>query len=421
MSQDKSTATDKFLNALVSVIDFIGNLLNRFRAFLADEFWSVMLFACLALGICGVFLHNETGDPRKFDWEILGNGLMLSGACFFAGGLCGFLFGIPRTVQAGAGQTSEEVDYRINTNLEQISDWLTKIIVGLTLVNLHEIPKFFEKLANDMKSGMGGQDSDVVFAGGIMVYFLILGFLAGYITTRTQISSLFSRADATLLFSRRDTDLLRTIAEMFESGRPMLDDDVRKLEAQISSASLLTQNSIFAYTKNCRKIFHKRKEAAKIGKTVIVFNALVEADYEGLNHPFRGQLGYAYKDRHLDKKKPWDEGIEKAMIPDFEKAVEIFESAIQIRGDWKSKGYGVYELNLAITKLELLRLKAKYAPNPSMTEMEIGQEKEAIKRHFMVAWQSGDSYQETIKREYKSWYNEGKVGEEIKVGEIFES
>jgi len=392
--------------------------MRAIAAFFNKQFWSAMLFLCLGLGIFGIFMHNFDTQHRKLGWEHLGNGLMLAGAAFFAGGLCGFLFGIPRTVQSGAGnQNNEDVDYRINTNLEQISDWLTKIIVGLTLVNLQNIPDFFGKLANDMKGGMGGSDSDVVFAGGIMVYFLILGFLAGYISTRTQISSLFSRADANLLFSRRDTDLLRTIAEIFEANKPMTNDEIRDLQTQISKTSLLTQNSIFAYTKNCRKIFHRRKQTQNIGNTIPIFAALVDTDYEGLNHQYRGQLGYAYKDQHWDKVKPWTPEMEIAMVPDFERAAEMFGQAIVIRGDWKSKGYGVYELNLGMVKLEILRFRQKYNSLPQLSADATQKELEAIRDYFQVAFESGDAYKDCIKREYSSWYD----GDKVKLGNILES
>lgn len=390
--------------------------MNFLANYLKKQLWSAMLFLCIALGIAGVFFHNMAGHPTPFSWEILGNGLMLAGACFFAGGLCGFLFGIPRTVQGD--QMREEVDYRINTNLEQISDWLTKIIVGLTLVNLQNIPPFFTQLAVDITPGMGGQAEDTVFAGGIIVYFLILGFLGGYIITRTQISSLFSRADANLLFNSRDTDVLRNVAEIFEAGKAMTEEEIKELQVKIAKASLLTQNSIFAYTKNCRKIFHRRKQTQNIGNTIPIFTALVDADYEGLNHQYRGQLGYAYKDQHFDKKRPWDEATEKAMAPDFEKAAEMFELAILIRGDWRSKGYGVYELNLAITRLALLRLKKKFAELPQLNAREIEAQKALIRDYFAVAWESGEAYRDTIRRDYASWYD--AQAQKVKIGEISE-
>ena len=57
-------------------------------------------------------------------------------ACIVAGAVIGFLFGIPKILQGNSNNTAtqneENKDYRIqvNTNLTEISDWLTKIIVG---------------------------------------------------------------------------------------------------------------------------------------------------------------------------------------------------------------------------------------------------------------------------------------------------
>jgi hypothetical protein len=64
--------------------------------------------------------------------------------------LLGFVFGIPRSItptergaakeEAATSATGAKVQaWRANTNLEEVSDWLTKIIVGLSLVHLHEI------------------------------------------------------------------------------------------------------------------------------------------------------------------------------------------------------------------------------------------------------------------------------------------
>jgi hypothetical protein len=76
------------------------------------------------------------------------------------GVLLGFLFGIPRTLQqelppsssppapAASPQSPERVftganwsyQQTVNTNLEQISDWLTKILVGVGFTQLHQLP-----------------------------------------------------------------------------------------------------------------------------------------------------------------------------------------------------------------------------------------------------------------------------------------
>src|ERR1700730_13401118 len=58
---------------------------------------------------------------------------LCSSACMALGWAVGFLFGVPRV-----GSTPAST--RINTNLEQISDWLTKILVGVGLTQLHKLP-----------------------------------------------------------------------------------------------------------------------------------------------------------------------------------------------------------------------------------------------------------------------------------------
>jgi hypothetical protein len=61
--------------------------------------------------------------------------LTAGGAAGFTGGLLGFIFGVPKTLAvgsrtAGGGPANTS---RTNTNLEQISDWLTQILVGAGL------------------------------------------------------------------------------------------------------------------------------------------------------------------------------------------------------------------------------------------------------------------------------------------------
>lgn len=132
-------------------------------------------------------------------------------ACSAAGTLAGFLFGIPRVVQYNAppqnpGNTAPdkaatnsetkpvESSYQINTNLEQVSDWLTKIIVGLGLVELRRIDDYLVRAATFIGPGIGNANSQAL-AGGIIIYFSVLGFLGGYIMTRLFLAGAFARAD----------------------------------------------------------------------------------------------------------------------------------------------------------------------------------------------------------------------------------
>lgn len=125
-------------------------------------------------------------------------------ACFLSGTAIGFLFGIPKIFQNNqALPTSLHDDnYRqqVNTNLTEISDWLTKIIVGLGLVNLIKIPPYLSKVAGLLASGLSRpKDMPVylplTFSYGVIISYLILGFLFGYLTTRLYLSGLFHDAD----------------------------------------------------------------------------------------------------------------------------------------------------------------------------------------------------------------------------------
>jgi hypothetical protein len=64
----------------------------------------------------------------------LGAGVAIAIASAATGYLLGFLFGISRSLQGGDSSESNSQSFPGNTNLEQISDWLTKILVGVGLV-----------------------------------------------------------------------------------------------------------------------------------------------------------------------------------------------------------------------------------------------------------------------------------------------
>lgn len=135
--------------------------------------------------------------------------LMWALAWFVAGFLFGFLFGIPKVPQNGKtdahpGESTDEnapqeVPYqlRVNTNLEEISDWLTKMLVGATLTQLVKVPSKINDAARFMAEGAGGIGSQT-FAASILVYFSSLGFFAGYVLTRMFFAGAFVRSDSQL-------------------------------------------------------------------------------------------------------------------------------------------------------------------------------------------------------------------------------
>ena len=83
----------------------------------------------------------------------------------------------------------------VNTNLEQISDWLTKIIVGVSLVNSEQIGAVMQRAAGTMANSMGGGPARGSLALAILVYFGVVGLLGGYLLTRLFLQRAFDTAE----------------------------------------------------------------------------------------------------------------------------------------------------------------------------------------------------------------------------------
>ena len=76
-----------------------------------------------------------------------------------------------------------------STNLAEISDWLTKLLLGAGLVSLSHLGGPIGDLINDVAgalhsstAGPNAIQSAKVIAGAVMIGFTVLGILGGYIT-----------------------------------------------------------------------------------------------------------------------------------------------------------------------------------------------------------------------------------------------
>jgi hypothetical protein len=149
---------------------------------------ALVVFPLAALGIYCAEL--STNGLTAF-----GAAAMVSAASYLAGSLLGFLFGIPRALSSDAEVSFDRQHDRLitNTNLEQISDWLTKIIVGATLVQLGNLTRKFSELATFV-SGIFGSPSaqNKTMAGAIILYSALLGFFVSYIAARSIITLILS-------------------------------------------------------------------------------------------------------------------------------------------------------------------------------------------------------------------------------------
>ncbi len=172
--------------------------------------------AAAFVGISGLLIYAARLGTWKSFAEVFAAGVLVSGAAALVGILLGFLFGIPRTTVAErapnpvtdppggrepvpAGTSPLSAPYSVNTNLEQISDWLTKILVGVGLTQLNEIPEKLAALSGWLGEGVPNHPETGRFALGAVAYSSAFGFLFGYIWTRVILSPMFRRADEQLL------------------------------------------------------------------------------------------------------------------------------------------------------------------------------------------------------------------------------
>lgn len=133
------------------------------------------------------------------------------------GAFLGLLFGVPKRNRDGKGATDlganansnanpnvlqpigagiAPMGYGGNSNFEEISDWLTKVIVGATLVGLQGALRAVWHLAKSMLPF--GQDNPAAGASlvvGAAATGLIGGFISMYLWTRNELPRLLNRAE----------------------------------------------------------------------------------------------------------------------------------------------------------------------------------------------------------------------------------
>jgi hypothetical protein len=145
-----------------------------------DDRWLTLLPMFSLLGSVALIIYAATSRNA---WAVIGYGAIVSVSSTLAGGLVGVLFGIPRSLEGSKSQQSG-AEYVPNSNLEQVSDWLTKILVGVGLVQLGHAPVALEHLANSMKSGFGASTSSASFGLALSLSFAIAGFIYFYLWSR---------------------------------------------------------------------------------------------------------------------------------------------------------------------------------------------------------------------------------------------
>jgi hypothetical protein len=307
---------------------------------------NLAVFAALAGSLACLAYSAAVGSAISEAAEILGSALIVAAAASACGALMGFLFGIPRTLQREAApDDATSTRYLANTNLEQISDWLTKILVGITLVQIGSVGPQLSRLAQALSPMLGGSPSSAGFGLALCVYSLLAAFLITYLWTRTGLKRELQLADRDIEAAVRavvndqssaDAAAVALVERQLNGqGTPTL----QELTDALEKASVFARMQVYQRAEGQRSANWRGDSAAESEphrRTIPVFRALAAVDRERKYHRNYGSLGFALKD---------------ADPPDPLGAVDALTSAIGIRGLAARAGFALYEWNRAVCRI----------------------------------------------------------------------
>jgi len=361
-------------------------------------------------GLLSIVLFAFQAATHSEFFSYVSVGFMVAGASLLLGGILGFLFGIPRTLQhegapadSSSGETS--VDYRMNTNLEQISDWLTKMLVGVGLTQLTSIHTNLQKITVYVAAGLGGHPGSSVLALAVILYFTVVGFLIGYLWTRLYLAGAFRFADMRAIgalasrveqtdkkieeFKKQseiDVEALNLTYRQLNPGPEVPTVSQEELNTAVNAASRSIRVQIVNQAWSVRGD-NWRDNKPRMEATIPIFRALIHADPENRYHMNHGQLGFALKDQQE---------------PDWREAEREIAKAIEIRGSWQDNGWLFYEFNRAICRIKLDEAFTRGEPADPST-------RKAIRTDLQAAWQS--DLRSLVEREslIKDWMKANKI------------
>lgn len=315
----------------------------------------LVLAGCFLIVVYGV--KHENGNVSFF--TLVSVGMLAGGAALVSGGLLGFIFGVPHTgdkipdaspaesssdPEKNAGKSTahgSQTNYRPNTSLEQISDWLTKMLIGVGLVELKVIPGKLRLAAQFFAKGLGG-DTAEAFSLAVLVYFSVCGFVFGFLWSRLYLPRWFREADEVQALGEKldrieaqqqaDTKALGLVNRQLNPESENSLASQPEVDAAIKAASQQVKVQIFNQAQKVSGDRGADDYDVKILGAISVFRGLIASDKAGRYHRNHSELAYA-----LRRQGP----------PDWEGAEKELTTAIEIRDRMEKKGWKSYEFQRA--------------------------------------------------------------------------
>ena len=346
----------------------LPRLLPKTPAIAATSIGSLLGITVLVVLSAG---QEATGWPPF--WRALGVLTIVAAAAFAAGGLIGFVFGIPRIPNGNGGPEGKIADNGSsgsngngsilhNSNLVQVSDWLTKILLGAGLTQMGQIGDTLARIAVAVTEDTGVAKA---FIAPLIIYFVVLGFLSVYVWTVTIFTGIISRSlreevslvqaevsglrtelssvQQEVTYQRQAWSLIeiQLNRESREPDTPVA--EIRDALARLEASDLV---KIFYHVRRIRQETWQRNKP-RMARTMPIFEALIELDREERFHRSHAQLGYCHKDR---------------LKPDYAAALACLTRAIEIRNRRGIKGWTNYEFNRALCRIALEREQGGLSP-----------------------------------------------------------
>ncbi|MGH2648086.1 MAG: tetratricopeptide repeat protein, partial [Ginsengibacter sp.] len=331
--------------------------LNQIKSNLSTTLW--LGIATGFVGIAGYSLSLQ-----KMRWETLFLSILLASASYISGFFLGFLFGIPKR------NADKESAYNLSTNLVDISDWLTKIIIGLGLIEIKRIPGYLESIGVYIQKETNGENSMKIFSVCVIIYFSIFGLYYGYNYMRLFLSGQFKEAD---------DNLLQKQIKLSQTGEVLNNQDLSPDNLDESAKEKLKEyNQLLKTTKieadyTFDDWYYKGISAYNTqdyNKTIVYMNNALEKDskspnapdaylYIGLAYIFlkiydqaleaNNKIIKNYKDYSYLYLAHHNNGVAYDNMGSFQKALGEFESAVTLNrsytDSWNGKGYALINLH----------------------------------------------------------------------------
>ena len=353
-------------------------------------YWLDRLYALLLAGAVAIFFYAIHFGSFTLFVSAFSVGLLGACGALLAGVLLGVLYGMPvdkpnggSAKDSASDQNDDENDkdnskdakkknskaqtsddgpapsspFRPSTRLQEIADWLTKIIIGLGLAEIGKIPGKLWQLAHFLGHALGDSPTGDAVALTLLVAYFTAGFLIGFIWADVYFPGILAQTYYKLNILKQRVKKLENYVENFDLNALRLSEQwlsrypgdesaedksaEKKVEGEISNA-IEHASPTARYQAFYQAYEHDRPDwtrAQRMDRRVAIYQALVDQDKQKVFHRNRGQLGIALATRTDSTKDPSPAALDQA--------IEQLHTAISIRDKNGDTGWGNYEFYVA--------------------------------------------------------------------------